>query len=70
MALLAGGGAVAFLPFIVFFGFMAGCASQPAQSSEAAKNQQTATGVKIAPEAGVPKTPSVEYIRFSRSKTR
>ena len=55
--------------FILFPVLIAGCASQPAQWSQAAMNQQTATGVRIAPDAGVPTTPSVEYIRVRMTDT-
>ena len=55
--------------FILFPVLIAGCASEPAQWSQAAMEQQTATGVRIAPDAGVPKTPSVEYIRVRMTDT-
>ena len=46
-----------------------GCASPPPQWSEAARSKQTATGIKIAPDIGVPVTPSVEYIRVRMTDT-
>ena len=56
------------LPFALFV-LMAGCATPPPQWSEAAKSKQTATGVRIAPETGIPMTPSVEYIRVRMTDT-
>ncbi len=50
-------------------GLMVGCSSQPQQWSQAAAEQKTATGVRIAPEIGVPTTPSVEYIRVRMTDT-
>lgn len=61
-------GAPALLPSIVLPALMAGCATQP-EWSEAARTQQTTTGVRIAPDVGVPKTPSVEYIRVRMTDT-
>jgi len=61
-------GTLALLPSVVFPVLMAGCASQP-EWSEAARSQQTTTGVRIAPDTGVPKTPSVEYIRVRMTDT-
>ena len=47
-----------------------GCAQPPPQYSEAAKAQQTATGVSIRPsDIGAPKTASVEYIRIKTEKS-
>ncbi len=42
---------------------MAGCGPK-FELSEAAYRKQTSTGVKVRPEVGIPKTPSVEYIRI------
>ena len=60
-----------FSPFILILVFPAlftGCASDP-EWSEAAKRQQTSTGVRIRPDAGIPEKPSVEYIRVRMTDT-
>lgn len=60
------------MPFILvllfFPALIAGCASDP-EWSKAAKEQQTATGVRIAPDSGIPEKPSVEYIRVRMTDT-
>ena len=56
------------LVLLFFPGLIAGCASDP-EWSKAAKEQQTATGVRIAPDAGIPEKPSVEYIRVRMTDT-
>ncbi|MCY3729680.1 MAG: complement resistance protein TraT [Nitrospira sp.] len=53
---------------VVLPALIAGCASDP-EWSKAAKEQQTATGIRIGPDAGVPEKPSVEYIRVRMTDT-
>lgn len=57
------------LPFLVASILLAGCGGPKFQLSEAAYKKQTSTGVKVAPEVGIPKTPSVEYIRIQMTDT-
>lgn len=47
-----------------------GCASSPPEWSQAAKSQQTQTGVQVRPsDLGIPKTASIEYIRVKTEKS-
>ena len=57
-----------FILILIFPALFAGCASDP-EWSKAAKRQQTSTGVRIEPDAGVPENPSVEYIRIRMTDT-
>ncbi|MGI9558056.1 MAG: complement resistance protein TraT [Thermodesulfobacteriota bacterium] len=43
---------------------VSGCITPKFKPSEEAAKKQTSTGVKVAPEIGIPKEPSVEYIRI------
>lgn len=55
---------------VAFCLIIAGCSSSPSQWSDAAQAQKTQTGVAVAPsDLGVPKTPSVEYIRVKTEKS-
>lgn len=57
-----------FILVLVFPALFSGCASDP-EWSEAAKRQQTSTGVRVGPDAGIPEKPSVEYIRVRMTDT-
>ena len=57
-----------FILILVSPALFAGCASDP-EWSEAAKRQQTSTGVRVGPDAGIPEKPSVEYIRVRMTDT-
>ncbi|WP_423908279.1 complement resistance protein TraT [Candidatus Spongiihabitans sp.] len=58
------------LILVAFCLTITGCASSPPQWSEAAKSQQTETGVQVRPsDLGVPQTASVEYIRVKTERS-
>ncbi|MGQ4808792.1 hypothetical protein NKDENANG_02181 [Candidatus Entotheonellaceae bacterium PAL068K] len=57
-----------FVLALVFSALIVGCATAP-EWSKAAMEQQTATGVRVGPDAGIPKKPSVEYIRVRMTDT-
>lgn len=58
-----------FILILVFPALFAGCATTEPEWSEAAKRQQTSTGIRVGPDAGIPEKPSVEYIRVRMTDT-